>query len=247
MRGFTLLELLAALGVIVVLAALLVPGIHLVRNQARTAQCADNLRQIGVAVIAYGQERGGRSPAHLRALADDPQWDLPARGLLCPFDRSAGSDERLGRRGLPHDDEWPYTRLHEPGSSYMYEFSSNTGRNWYNRLQMLTEDDIAYFYRDRPANAWPALGSVSWADAKRHQQQHGNLRPEVAAPRGRPEDFGAPFPLDRVPIVRCFHHAEWARLGDLERQRRVHNLSMAGQVFWSTPYWERDVNPLIPK
>lgn len=245
--GLTLVEVLLVVGAIALLAGFLVPQILAALRKGRTAQCADHLRQIGAVILAYAQEHRDRTPAHLRALADDPGYDLPARVLLCPADDRRGQDERLGRRGLPGDDAAPYTRLHEPGSSYMYEFSSNPGANWYNGLQMLTEDDIAYFYRDRAEGSWPAVGTVSWADAKRHQQQFGNLRPEVTAPRGLPAEFGAPFPRDRVPIVRCFHHANWARLGDLEQQRRVQNVGMTGAVFWSTPYWERDINPLIPK
>jgi prepilin-type N-terminal cleavage/methylation domain-containing protein/prepilin-type processing-associated H-X9-DG protein len=51
--GFTLLELLVAISIIAVLMSLLLPGIHNAREAARRTQCANNLRNIGVAIHGY--------------------------------------------------------------------------------------------------------------------------------------------------------------------------------------------------
>jgi prepilin-type processing-associated H-X9-DG protein/prepilin-type N-terminal cleavage/methylation domain-containing protein len=57
--GFTLLELLITVGIIVLLAALLLPAINNAREQLRTTVCLSNLRQLGAACAAYSMKYHG--------------------------------------------------------------------------------------------------------------------------------------------------------------------------------------------
>ncbi|MBN8525553.1 MAG: DUF1559 domain-containing protein [Planctomycetes bacterium] len=69
-RAFTLIELLVVISIISVLAAMLLPAVGLVRDSARTAVCASNLRQVGIALIDYAGDNDGLLPYWKVAAAD---------------------------------------------------------------------------------------------------------------------------------------------------------------------------------
>lgn len=143
-RAFTLIELLTVIAIVGVLAAIVIPTVSIVRENARQAQCGSNIRQLATATLLAVQDNRSRFPA-MKSFnweqAGDP--DNPATRVSYLWEvlpRYIGADN------------WPSDKYLAPFRCPTVENRGRTGHNG----DFLVEDDNAnshYRYNWQYANS----------------------------------------------------------------------------------------------
>lgn len=86
-HGFTLIEVLITIGIIVILVAILIPVISRAREHAKQSQCASNLRQIGAGMEIYNQIYRALPLVATNAGVNAAMADVKLVGVMrCPDD-----------------------------------------------------------------------------------------------------------------------------------------------------------------
>jgi prepilin-type N-terminal cleavage/methylation domain-containing protein/prepilin-type processing-associated H-X9-DG protein len=135
-RGFTLVEVLVVVAIVVVLAGLLLPVFTTARENGRKAQCASNLKQIGLAWQMYADDCDGKAMPSANIVGDNTQLWV---GVL-----DTGEEPSLARdTGLLHPwlktdkilycPSWPLPKdtasVLAAGDIYSYGYNSSVFRS----------------------------------------------------------------------------------------------------------------------
>lgn len=180
-KAFTLIELLVVIAVIAILAAILFPVFAKSKEQARRTHCANNLRQIGIAVTSYVQDWDEKYPWAYTNEMVNRGYSPSLPDLLTPY----GPSNTTWMCPSDVGETWPSEYLSYQGppipfhamkmsSSYVYR--GVTYREYAGRpLSTIKRPSIApllkegrpwhgSYRRDEKANSSPAKLNVLYAD-----------------------------------------------------------------------------------
>ncbi len=83
--GFTLIELIVVIGILAILSGLILSGVQRVRAVAARAECANKLRQVGLALHHYHDSYGQLPPGNVTAEVPTPMAGMSWLVFILPF------------------------------------------------------------------------------------------------------------------------------------------------------------------
>lgn len=165
--AFSLIELLVVISIIAVLAAMLLPALQIVRDQARSARCLSNLRQIGMGCLGYLQDMDSYPDT---STSKSVYWHTQIEGYLDADGDGADKNAALrNARGVMRScPAWRFSRYYAVLAGQSVNGSANDG-DWNPGYGM----NASPFRPD--AASWNHITVAYWSNPYR-QAVPGNIR-----------------------------------------------------------------------
>jgi prepilin-type N-terminal cleavage/methylation domain-containing protein len=122
-RGFTLLEMLLVVALIVLAVAMLLPALSGARVAARSLVCKSNLRQQGIAIQSYRNDHGSRYPMSVQNMMPDGT----------PMDPADAAN--VARQGVG------WLTVLQP---YLHVLPEPTDDGWANAITLLSDEERGF-------------------------------------------------------------------------------------------------------
>lgn len=147
-RAFTLIELLAVVTIMAILAYLLIVGAGVAIRKAGLARCSNNLRQVGLAATLYAADHHGSLPADSNKGIEDPEKSPAWFYRLPPYTDMQTVSDRISIFQCPNFN-WQGGEHFDhasPKSYKMNDYLDKDGRADFYRLRSVyDESTIVYF------------------------------------------------------------------------------------------------------
>jgi len=249
LAAFTLVEMLAVIVIIAILASALVSSLNKAKSLARQADCKSNMRQLGAAILIYRSDNGGQNPAwlsclyptyvddlHLFICRSDPNYGngncYPAELPSLNKDTSYNASQINDNSGNPDKHRNNGNPTGVSACSYFYEFSVAPSP-WSDLTPAL-------------ANRSPPITGVSFSrycDYKNAELQYGAI-----------DNGCVSYSTSRLPIIRCYQHIHEGRIRGYANQDTLAsktitsemitiNVAYAGNVYVGPLWWEGALKP----
>ena len=242
--GFTLVELLAVIVIIGILASVLAVALTKARSLARQADCKSNMRQLGAAILIYRSDNSGSNPAWLSCLYPNYVDDLHL--FVCRSDPAFGKGNCYPATLTPLvcSDNSNYDTL---------QIADNDLNNCPIRTNAVVHA-CSYFYEfSKAPSPWKSTGnpnvtlpaSPSYQDYKIAQLQYGDIANGYVT-----------YSTSRMPIIRCYQHINEGSIrghvrnsGDgsvtsvIQTFPITINVAYAGNVYVGPLWWEGALKP----
>ncbi len=124
-KGFTLIELMVVVGILGILPGILLPALNMARESGRRAQCANNLKEIGLGLIMYSNENNEMFPTGGASAMEDlnslyPAYVSERKVFKCPSDSlfvtpAANAGITAGTAFDKDECSYGYDNVHSPG------------------------------------------------------------------------------------------------------------------------------------
>ena len=239
-KGFTLIEMMAVMLIVGLLAATLTTAVRSGFQKARQADCKSKLRQICVAISLYRGEHDDRVPDWTASLY--PEYITDSTLFRCAADKNHGRDTPVPQGYL--------TKGRDPGNFYKTPTTWDNEKNSLNRRAVDMKIKGSYCYEFSAAigtSGWPVSPNLpqhertfnTMGQYKRIQMMYGDGQRIINSQE-------VPWSPSEIPILRCCHHWNDLHLTVTPNGNRlpftpqplVINVAYAGNVYASSPKWE---------